>query len=1116
MSKSNGSMNRVFRVVWNAAKCLWQAVCETGKAHGKEKSARSLRRVAGVAGVLFAGGALAAPAANELPSGGKVVGGAASISSSGASMDVLQSSQRAAIDWQTFNIGSAAHVHFEQPSGGAALNRVLDTNASQIYGKLTSTGQVFLVNPNGVLFAPGAQVDVGGLVASTLNISPAAFMAGSTSFAGQSSNAIINQGNITAAPGGSIALIAAKIINDGTLTAEKGNVLLGAGSKVTLDLGGPVKLQIENDALETLIQNGGAIRADGGHVLLTSQAASTLASSVINNTGLIEAQSLMTGEKGEIVLFAHGGATHVSGTLDASGGFIETSGKTLSVAGDTVIKAKTWLIDPENVSIDSSSGAIGSDTVGASVIATALTNGTGVLIQADQDISVNESIVTGAMTSDATLTFNAGMDVRIADGKTIDATQNGNARKLNVYMAIGTATDNSAGADFILGNGASIKTNGGDFVVGGALVNGVPVTTAGVNNNGSIDIWSGSVIDAATGNIVMAIGDGGATGNGAGSVRVSGGSLRAKNITLDAYDNNLVELSGATLEASNGNVEMRGDGGGYGVSSGRLNDVMTTIKADQVSVAAAEQIQMNNTYFKLKDSATFTAGYDVDLSGSFVDFQNVGTLRVNSFQSQRKSDFMLGRWETDDEAQILSWINDDEGTHYTSLEQYLSNSENHVPQFVSLKGGNYISSLFSDGSSFTLNTSTLPILNNGLLAFGNGLEGSVNQYGMLKQPFYYDAAAGRWYKLTYSSDPLAAIIGIGGDGSSEWNINGNVVSSIEGSSEYVEGAFSNAALNTSRLANGAGTVVATNTVTIDGKTIEVTNTYTLPSDKALIAMDTKLKNTSGSALGNVRLWVGAEDDWIGLSDSTTKTRGNLVAGAFVPLVSDAERARALMISGSTSGVLFRTTSEKSNVFSVEHYGSNFYMQDPATSPAQIAASDGAYGVFTRFSDIANGQNESIRWYYGAGSLAALTTLAETVSQQPGNGTPTPPPPPISTVPQQTAVSSVQSTVGQPGVNTTAAAQILSPTAPPPTVLVSAQGSLPVFGVSGGLAFVQVPSPQGQGGTGASVPGGGEPPPDLGGRDPLGFMRVFVIGGGLNLPGLALSAPGQNPQNNANQ
>lgn len=117
-------------------------------------------------------------------------------------------------------------------------------------------------------------------------------------------------------------------------------------------MGGPVKLQIENDALETLIQNGGAIKADGGGVP-TSQAANKFASSVIN-TGLIEAQTLATGEKGEIILFAHGGTMNLGGTIKADGGFVETSGKHFSIAEGASVNAGHWLIDPVNI-IDTTS-----------------------------------------------------------------------------------------------------------------------------------------------------------------------------------------------------------------------------------------------------------------------------------------------------------------------------------------------------------------------------------------------------------------------------------------------------------------------------------------------------------------------------------------------------------------------------------------------------------------------------------------------------------------------------------------------------------------------------------------------------------------------------------------
>ena len=450
--KNNGSMNRVYRIVWNAAKSVWQAVCEIGKSHGKEISTRSLRRAAVAAGILVAGGALAAPAPNELPTGGTVGGGAATISANGSRLDVLQTTQRTAIDWKTFNIGSAAHAHFQQPVGGVALNRVLDTNASQIYGKLTSTGQVFLVNPNGVLFAPGAQVDVGGIVASTLNISDADFMNGKTTFQGSSSNVIINQGNIKVGPGGTAALIAAKITNTGSIEAPQGNVLMGAGSKVTLDMGGPVKLQIENDVLETLITNGGAIKADGGVVWLTSRAAQNLASSVINNTGVIEAQTLATGEKGEIILFAHGGAANVAGRLDASapnggdGGFIETSGSRVVNSPDLQVttlashgKTGSWLIDPATYTVAASGG----DETGAALAT--LLGSTDIQLQADSTININDAVTWSANK----LTLTSGGNINI--GATLTATGTG-----SLAFEYGQATAAGTGSSYAVTNGAKI------------------------------------------------------------------------------------------------------------------------------------------------------------------------------------------------------------------------------------------------------------------------------------------------------------------------------------------------------------------------------------------------------------------------------------------------------------------------------------------------------------------------------------------------------------------------------------------------------------------------------------------------------------------------------------
>jgi hypothetical protein len=121
---------------------------------------------------------------NQLPSGAKLVGGSASVSTTGNTLNVNQTSNRAAIEWNQFNVGSDARVNFNQPSASSVtLNRVVGGDPSQIMGRINATGQVFLVNPGGVIFGPKSQVDVGGLVVTTMGISNDDFMAGKTSFA---------------------------------------------------------------------------------------------------------------------------------------------------------------------------------------------------------------------------------------------------------------------------------------------------------------------------------------------------------------------------------------------------------------------------------------------------------------------------------------------------------------------------------------------------------------------------------------------------------------------------------------------------------------------------------------------------------------------------------------------------------------------------------------------------------------------------------------------------------------------------------------------------------------------------------------------------------------------
>ena len=114
---------------------------------------------------------LAAPPTNQLPTNGRVIAGQAEISQSGSTMLVNESTNRAVVNWDSFNVGINASVKFQQPSTSAViLNRVTGNDSSQIYGQLTSNGQVYLVNTNGIYFSPTSSVNVGSFLASTLDI----------------------------------------------------------------------------------------------------------------------------------------------------------------------------------------------------------------------------------------------------------------------------------------------------------------------------------------------------------------------------------------------------------------------------------------------------------------------------------------------------------------------------------------------------------------------------------------------------------------------------------------------------------------------------------------------------------------------------------------------------------------------------------------------------------------------------------------------------------------------------------------------------------------------------------------------------------------------------------
>jgi filamentous hemagglutinin family protein len=176
------------------------------------------------------------------PTGGEVVRGEGSIGQSGATTSINQQSHRLSLQWQTFDVAKHENVVFDQPGVTAvALNRILDQKASEILGAIDANGHVFLVNPNGIIFGSTATVNVGALVASSLDINYDDFMAGKYDFqtlADGSPGVVVNRGLLQAATGGSVTLLGEAVSNEGLILAELGQVTLAAGSSASLDFSG--------------------------------------------------------------------------------------------------------------------------------------------------------------------------------------------------------------------------------------------------------------------------------------------------------------------------------------------------------------------------------------------------------------------------------------------------------------------------------------------------------------------------------------------------------------------------------------------------------------------------------------------------------------------------------------------------------------------------------------------------------------------------------------------------------------------------------------------------------------------------------------------------------------
>ena len=272
------------------------------------------------------------------------------------------------------------------------------------------------------------------------------------------------------------------------------------------------------------------------------------------------------------------------------------------------------------------------------------------------------------------------------------------------------------------------------------------------------------------------------------------------------------------------------------------------------------------------------------------------------------------------------------------------------------------------------------VINNGRMRFGNGTQFSINAAGNVEQPFYYSTDFSGWRKLTYSESalvnyPLDSRIGVGGDGTNNWNTNGVRVNNptmtnqvFDTSSFSVVGGIS------------YGTIIVKGEITVGTARLELTNAYTIGQNRNFVQVMTTLKNIGVAQATNIRYWIGTRDDYVGGTDQPTKVRGKLNDGAFEANTLTTQRASALRITTIDEGILFFTNSSRGNnvhasYSPTENPSTNL---DPDTAPI-TSTNDGSYSMFIRINDLAVNESDSFVWYYAAAAIDDLDDVIEEVS-----------------------------------------------------------------------------------------------------------------------------------------
>lgn len=645
------------------------------RARDKRRNSHSRFRPHSLTVALLATGMFSTPLL-AAPTDGVIRAGQAAIQTEGSLTRIQQGSDRAVIDWRSFSTAAHESVRFEQPSiTSATLNRVTGGQVSVLLGRLDANGQVYLLNPHGVIIGQGAQINVGSFIASTANIDNRDFMAGRLTFTepGAPGAGIVNAGGITAAEGGLIALVAPRVRNDGILTARLGKIVLAAGDTFTLDLYGDQIINLamsethlgrmldpDGQPLTPHIASSGTIAADGGKiVLVTAATGKTVLDEVINLSGVVRADTVDQ-QEGRVLLLGQGGTVKVSGRLSAAGHDAGEQGGSIEVLSGRINLAAEARLD--------ASGQAGGGVIhvggawqgqgetyragetyvaaGAYLSVDALTQGDGGEVVVWADGHTNYS---GSITARGGQTAGDGGRVEVSGKQTLDFWGEVDAGALNgrggsllldpAYLNIGlyeaglinrvlrSGTSTSMQADIDINVNAMIDGRG--RYAGGGLTmtagNDININNHVITYNGTVRLNAGNNIDVAPGYVVYP---------GTGGLYASSGNTLSNTGLLSAGLLHLTSTGGnvdidTDIEAGTGNVILVAD------DDVNINEpVVNLSNGSSLTFTAGNDIkvdaQIDGRGGSAGGSATLTAGNDILLNESIVTNNGAITLTTTA------------------------------------------------------------------------------------------------------------------------------------------------------------------------------------------------------------------------------------------------------------------------------------------------------------------------------------------------------------------------------------------------------------------------------------------------------------------------------------------------------